>query len=89
MGGRKARDVSGVDFCGGLDIEYTVGPSADKALANLVVDNQEEIRLIFNVIGRIPGLLPRDQDMSVLLGIIVMHAQRDSNISMVHLFFYF
>jgi N-acetylated-alpha-linked acidic dipeptidase len=68
MGGKRARDVGGDDFCGGLDLEYTVGPSSDTALANLVVDNREEIRSIPNVIGRIPGLLPPDQDMPVLLG---------------------
>ena len=67
MGGKKAVDVGGEDFCGGLDIEYTVGPSSETML-HLFVDNQEEIRSIPNVVGYIPGVLPKDKDMPVLLG---------------------
>lgn len=67
MGGKKAFDVGGESFCGGLDIEYTVGPSTENVL-RLIVDNHETIRTIPNVVGHIPGTLSRDKDMPVLLG---------------------
>jgi len=72
MGGKKAVDVGGDDFCGDLDLLYTVGPSEDTVL-RLVVDNKEEIRTIPNVSGYIPGILTDDdgsseQDQPVLLG---------------------
>jgi len=67
LGGPKARDVGGGDFCGGLDIEYRVGPSVTTVL-RLVVDNEEDIRKIPNVVGYISGTLPEEDDMPVLLG---------------------
>ena len=67
LGGKKAIDVGGEDFCGGLDLVYTVGPSED-AVVRLIVDNKEEIKTTPNVVGYISGSLPRDQDMPVLLG---------------------
>ena len=67
LGGKTARDVGGDDFVGGLDIEYTVGPSQN-AVVSLKVDNRDEIGTIPNVVGYIPGTLPPEQDMPVLLG---------------------
>lgn len=67
LGGKTAKDVGGDGFVGGLDIEYTVGPS-EEALVNLKVDNREEIGSVPNVVGFIPGTLPPEQDMPVLLG---------------------
>jgi len=67
LGGKKAKDVGGDDFVGGLDIEYTVGPSEDSFI-HLKVDNRDEIGTIPNVVGMIPGTLPQEQDMPLLLG---------------------
>lgn len=66
LGGKTAQQVGGDDFVGGLDIEYTVGPS--DAVIRLKVDNREEIGTIPNVVGYIPGTLPPEQDMPILLG---------------------
>jgi N-acetylated-alpha-linked acidic dipeptidase len=69
LGGKSAKEVGGDDFCGGLDIEYTVGPSKDSFI-NLKVDNRKEIRSIPNVVAVIPGTLAleEEQDMPILLG---------------------
>ena len=66
LGGKSAKEVGGDDFCGGLDIEYTVGPSKDAI--HLKVDNRKEIGSIPNVVAVIPGTLPPDQDMPIILG---------------------
>jgi N-acetylated-alpha-linked acidic dipeptidase len=67
MDGPLAKEVGGDDFCGEIrNVTYRVGPS--KAVLELVVQHVEEIRKIPNVVGVIPGLLPPDRDMPVLLG---------------------
>jgi N-acetylated-alpha-linked acidic dipeptidase len=68
MGGKSAQEVGGEGFCGGLPVKYTVGPSENGVLVHMVVENYEETRKIPNVIARIPGTLPPEDDMPVLLG---------------------
>jgi N-acetylated-alpha-linked acidic dipeptidase len=66
LGGPVAVDIS-IDFVGGLgNLTYHVGPS--RGVVNLIVDNEDSIRDIPNVVGVIPGTLPPDKDMPVLLG---------------------
>jgi N-acetylated-alpha-linked acidic dipeptidase len=67
MGGKSARDVEGDDFCGGLDVEYTVGPSDGLQLI-LQLDHEGGTHSIPNVVGIIPGRLSAHQDMPILLG---------------------
>jgi N-acetylated-alpha-linked acidic dipeptidase len=66
LGGPVAVDIS-KDFVGGLgNLTYHVGPS--RGVVNLMVDNQDSIRDIPNVVGIIPGTLPPDKDMPILMG---------------------
>jgi N-acetylated-alpha-linked acidic dipeptidase len=67
MGGKSAKDVGGDDFCGGLDVEYTVGPSVGVQLI-LQLDHEGGTRSIPNVVGIIPGRLSAHQDMPILIG---------------------
>jgi len=67
LGGKAAKDVRGDEFVGGLDLEYTVGPSQD-VIVDLSTLNPEEIRTIPNVVGVIPGTLDPEEDMPILLG---------------------
>ena len=63
-----AVQVFGSDFDGGLHgLNYTVGPPQD-TIVHLHVQNHESISTIPNVIGYIPGSLPAELDMPVLLG---------------------
>lgn len=55
-------------FQGGLDFEYTVGPSSGGVEVHLVVENEEHVGPVWNVIGTIPGSLPAEQDQPVVLG---------------------
>ncbi|KAG7344538.1 transferrin receptor-like dimerization domain containing protein [Nitzschia inconspicua] len=66
LGGPVAADIS-IDFVGGLgNLTYHVGPS--RGVVNLIVDNEDSVRDIPNVVGVIPGSLPPEKDMPVLLG---------------------
>jgi N-acetylated-alpha-linked acidic dipeptidase len=66
LGGPVAADVS-IDFVGGIgNLTYRLGPS--RGLVNLVVDNEPTVRDIPNIVGIIPGTLPPEKDMPVLLG---------------------
>ena len=65
MGGVGAVDIF-EDFVGGLDVEYTVGPSSDLLL--LEVENTEVVTGIPNVVAVIDGELPEEEDMPILLG---------------------
>lgn len=66
LGGPVAADIS-MDFVGGLgNVTYRIGPS--RGVVNLVVDNEDSVRDVPNVIGVIPGSLPPEKDMPVLLG---------------------
>ena len=68
LGGPTARQVFGKDFDGGIqNLDYKVGPSVE-TLVQLVVQNHDTITTIPNVIGFIPGSLPPERDMPVLLG---------------------
>lgn len=67
LGGPEAKSVF-TNFEGGLHgLTYRVGPSLN-TVAQLVVRNHEAITTIPNVIGVIPGSLPHEQDMPILLG---------------------
>jgi N-acetylated-alpha-linked acidic dipeptidase len=66
LGGPVAADIS-MDFVGGLgNLTYRLGPS--RGLVNMVVNNEDTITDIPNVVGVIPGTLPPEKDMPVLLG---------------------
>ena len=62
-----AKDVF-EDFVGGLPIPYHVGPSPADTVVHLSTEHSAEIKSVPNVIGYIPGTLPPEQDMPVLLG---------------------
>jgi N-acetylated-alpha-linked acidic dipeptidase len=70
MGGSLAKEIGGDEFCGGItNLTYRVGPSTNaNAVVEVKVQNKDEIRSVPNVIGVIPGTLPPEQDMPVLLG---------------------
>lgn len=64
MGGTKAPE----GFQGGLDFEYTVGPSGSAAAVRLVVENEAHVGPVWNVIGTISGSLPEEEDQPIVLG---------------------
>lgn len=67
MEGPSAFDVGGKDFSGGIhNLTYTVGPSS--STLKMVVENQNSNRTVPNIVGVIPGTLPPNEDMPVLLG---------------------
>jgi N-acetylated-alpha-linked acidic dipeptidase len=68
LGGPVAADTPGAeDFVGGLaNLTYRLGPS--RGVLNMRVDNEEVVTTVPNVVGVIPGSLPPDRDMPVLLG---------------------
>jgi N-acetylated-alpha-linked acidic dipeptidase len=69
LGGPVAADIpdGGTDFVGGLtNVTYRLGPS--HGLANLYVDNEQVVTTIPNVVGVIPGTLPKDKDTPILIG---------------------
>jgi N-acetylated-alpha-linked acidic dipeptidase len=68
LGGPVAAETpGGKDFIGGFThLTYRLGPS--RGVVNMNVHNELVIRPIPNVIGVIPGSLPKEKDMPVLLG---------------------
>lgn len=64
LGGPRAPD----GFQGGLGFEYMIGPTEQDRTVRLVVENKESVGPIWNVIGRIPGSLPPEEDQPVVLG---------------------
>jgi N-acetylated-alpha-linked acidic dipeptidase len=68
LGGPVAADVpGGVDFVGGFtNLTYRIGPS--RGVLNMIVNNEDVNATIPNVVGVIPGTLPPDKDMPILLG---------------------
>ena len=70
LGGPVAADIAdgeGIDFVGGLtNVTYRLGPS--HGVANLYVDNEQVVTTIPNVIGIIPGTLPKEKDTPILIG---------------------
>ena len=65
LGGPDA-DELGSDWSGSLNITYTVGPSPFSL--SLTVSNAFKVAPVPNVVGRIPGSLPEEDDHPVLLG---------------------
>jgi N-acetylated-alpha-linked acidic dipeptidase len=69
LGGPVAADLphGGMDFVGGLrNVTYRLGPS--HGVVHLHVDNEDVVTTIPNVIGIIPGSLPKDKDTPILIG---------------------
>lgn len=64
MGGANAPE----GFQGGMDFEYTVGPSGSSAAVRLVVENEAHVGPVWNVIGTIPGSLPEEENQPIVLG---------------------
>ena len=67
IGGKRAKDVGGDGFVGGLNITYSVGPSK-RTFVRMVIDNVETIGTVPNVVGYIPGSIEPELDMPILLG---------------------
>ena len=55
-------------FRGALNLTYRLGPTARGVKARLMVNNTFRRTPVWNVIAKIPGTLPADQDQPVFLG---------------------